>query len=110
MRDIEEAVWTVAGLDPEEKLVLLALARNARRTPFGLVAVVGTRALRGMACAMTPAELDMVLSSLERQGRVTRLEDGPAGRRAAVLEREHAQDGPWKAWRLDLDVEEVSER
>ena len=65
--------------------------------------------LRHAVCDMTPAELDVVLASLERQGYITPYEDtdGPVGRRIGILNREHAQEGPWKAWRLNIDGKET---
>lgn len=104
MKGIEEAVWAVTDLDPEEKLVLLALARNTYRTPREDLAIAGLRALRSTACGMAPAELDMVLASLERRGLIAPVDDpdGPVGRHTAALDRAYAQDGPWKAWLLDV--------
>ena len=51
----------------------------------------------------------MVLASLERQGYITPYEDtdGTVGRRIGILNREHAQEGPWKAWRLNIDGKET---
>ena len=70
---------------------------------------MGSRVLRHTACDMTPAELDAVLASLERQGYITPYEAtyGPVGRRIGILNREHAQEGPWKAWRLNIDGKEA---
>lgn len=104
-----ELAWTANPGTPEEKLVLLALARHTYRTPRENLAIIGTRALRKTACGMTPAELDLILTSLERQGYITPFKDptGPVGRHIAVLDREHAEDGPWRAWHLNINSKET---
>ena len=90
-------------------IVLIAMARDTYRTPLEALAIVGSRVLRHAVCDMTPAELDVVLASLERQGYITPYEDtdGTVGRRIGILNREHAQEGPWKAWRLNIDGKET---
>ncbi len=105
MNDIEEAIWNAAGLDPQEKLVLLALARGAYHTAGGTVAIAGMRALRTMA-GMGPAELDQILESLQGRGLIAKTDDKAATGRAAMLERGRTMDGPWKAWRLGLEAGE----
>ncbi len=108
MKTVEWA-WNSDPDTPDEKLVLIAMARDTYRTPLEALAIVGSRVLRHAACDMTPAELDAVLASLERQGYITPYEDtdGPVGRRIGILNRKHAQEGPWKAWRLNIDGKET---
>lgn len=106
-----EMAWASNPETPEEKLVLLALARNTYRTPFENLAIVGVRALRKTAGDMTPGELDMILTSLEHQGYITPYDDptGMAGRRIDIMNRENPQDGPWKAWRLNINGKETEQ-
>lgn len=108
MKTVEWA-WNSEPDTPDEKLVLIAMARDTYRTPLEALAIVGSRVLRHAACDMTPSELDAVLASLERQGYITPYEAtyGPVGRRIGILDREHAQEGPWKAWRLNIDGKET---
>lgn len=108
MKTVEWA-WNSEPDTPDEKLVLIAMARDTYRTPLEALAIVGSRVLRHAVCDMTPAELDVVLASLERQGYITPYEDtdGTVGRRIGILNREHAQEGPWKAWRLNIDGKET---
>lgn len=108
MKTVEWA-WNSDPDTPDEKLVLIAMTRDTYRTPLVALAIVGSRVLRHAVCDMTPAELDVVLASLERQGYITPYEDtdGPVGRRIGVLNREHAQEGPRKAWRLNIDGKET---
>lgn len=108
MKTVEWA-WNSDPDTPDEKLVLIAMARDTYRTPLEALVIVGSRVLRHAVCDMTPAELDVVLASLERQGYITPYEDtdGPVGRRIGILNREHAQEGPWKAWRLNIDGKET---
>ena len=67
MKTVEWA-WNSEPDTPDEKLVLIAMARETYRTPLEALAIVGSRVLRHAACDMTPSELDAVLASLERQG------------------------------------------
>lgn len=94
MKTVEWA-WNSDPDTPDEKLVLIAMARDTYRTPLVALAIVGSRVLRHAVCDMTPAELDVVLASLERQGYITPYEDtdGTVGRRIGILNREHAQEG-----------------
>ena len=105
MKTVEEWAWNSNPETPDEKLVLIAMTRNAYQTPLEALAIVGFRALRQSAGDMTPAELDAILTSLQRQGYITPYEetDGPIERQLGVLNSEHAQEGPWKAWRLNIN-------
>lgn len=103
-----ELAWTANPETPEEKLVLLALARNTYRTPAENLAIIGIRALRKTAC-VTPSELDMILTSLEHQGYITPDESDHVGRYLDKLNSENPQDGPWKAWHLNINSKETEQ-
>lgn len=57
MKTVEWA-WNSDPDTPDEKLVLIAMARDTYRTPLEALAIVGSRVLRHAVCDMTPAELD----------------------------------------------------
>lgn len=103
-----ETAWTANPETPEEKLVLLALARNTYRAPYENLAIIGIRALRKTAC-VTPGELDMILTSLEHQGYITPDESDHVGRYLDKLNKENPQDGPWKAWHLTINSKETEQ-